>query len=219
MEPSLFIYPPNTMSALFKSKTVTSSVGGIEVEFWSCSFPVLFMLKSAVGPISKLFLNLFRGNRQDVSRFQEDTRDKDGAPVRVVQEQAITPEMAKMRAEQTNKSVQDALDGIFADQNRLLLGRVLMDSMRNVCPRKPEVKQIEEFLADLDLGQVVEMLQGVAKANAEVFGPLVRSWLAQASALLRARGLSALPTSSESSEPSERSEQDAQDALRLVPKG
>ena len=135
--------------SLFKSKTVFSTVSGVEVEFWSLSFPIMFQLKSAVGPISKVVMNLFRGGRNDVSRFQEDSRDKDGAPVRVVQEVAITPEMAKMRVEQTNKVIQEALDGLFADQNRLLIGRVLMDSMRNICKRKPETKEIEDFLESL----------------------------------------------------------------------
>ncbi len=210
--------PPNTMS-LFKSKTVTSPVSGVEVEFWSCSFPVLFKLKSAVSPISKLVMNLFKGARHDVSRYQEDSRDKEGQPHRVVQELAITPEMLKTRTEQTNKMLQEALDGLFTDQNRQLIGIVLMDSMRSVCPRKPDTKQIEDFLADLDLGQVVEMLQGVAKANAEVFGPLVRKWLMQAATLLRDRVSSVSPTSAESSEPNGNSAQEGPEGLRLVPKG
>jgi hypothetical protein len=201
--------------SLFRSKTITSTVSGTEVEFWSLSFPVMFQLKSAVGPVSKVVMNLFRGGKNDVSRFQEDSRDKDGAPVRVVQEMAISPEMARMRTEQINKTIQEALDGLFADQNRLLIGKVMMDSMRGICPRKPDNKQIEDFLADLDLGQVVEILQGVAKANAEVFGPLVRTWLNQAAALLRDRVSSASPTSNENSG---KSAQGEPEELRLVPK-
>ena len=205
--------------SLFKSKTVTSKVSDVDVEFWSCSFPVIFQLKSAVGPISKVVMNLFKTGRHDVARYQEDGRDAEGLPRRSVQELAVTPEMAKFRAEQTNKTIQEALDGLFADQNRLLIGKVLMDSMRGIgLPRKPTTPQIEEFLQDLDLGQVVEMLQGVAKANAEVFGPLVRTWLTQAASVLRERASSASPVSGEASKPSESNEQSAQEALRLVPK-
>jgi hypothetical protein len=204
--------------SLFKNKTVTSKVSDVEVEFWSCSFPVLFKLKSAVGPISKLVMNLFRGSKHDVSRFQEDSRNKEGQPVRVTQEMAISPEMVKVKADHTNKLLQEALDGLWSDQNRLLIGIVLMDSMRSHCPRKPDTKAIEEFLADLDLGQIIEMLQGVAKANAEVFGPLVRKWLTEAATLLRARVSSVSPISSESETPSKPSAQDEPDALRLVPK-
>jgi hypothetical protein len=205
--------------SLFKSKTVTATVSGVEVEFWSCSFPVLFQLKSAVGPISKLVMGLFKGGRNDVGRYQEDSRNKEGQPIRVTQEMAITPEMVKVRAEQTNKMIQEALDGLFADQNRLLIGKVLMDSMRGIgLPRKPETKEIEAFLQDLDLEQVVEMLQGVAKANAEVFGPLVRAWLKQVSALLHDRVSSVSPISGESNKSSEKSAQPEQEGLRLVPK-
>jgi len=203
---------------LFKSKTVFSEVSGQQVEFWSCSFPVLFQLKSAVGPISKGVMSLFRGNRNDVSRFQEDTKTKDGSPSRVIQEMAITPEMAKVRAEQNNKAIQEALDAIFADQNRLLLGKVLMDSMRGICKRKPEPKEIEDFLADLDFGIVVEMLMGVAKANAEVFGPLVRTWLKQAASLLRDRVSSVSPTSDVSKMSDEPNEPAPLAGPQLVPK-
>jgi len=205
--------------SLFKSKTVTSTVSGVEVEFWSVSFPVMFQLKSAAGPIAKLLMNLFRNGRNDVSRFQEDSVAKEGTPVRVIQETAVTPEMVKVRTDQTNRTIQEALDGLFADQNRLLIGKVLMDSMRGICPRKPDNKQIEEFLADLDLGQVVEMFQGVAKATAEVTGPLVRRWLTDMSALLRGRVSSVLPTSEAGSVSDVQSEQGLPDELRLVPKG
>jgi hypothetical protein len=204
--------------SLFKSKTVFSQVSDQQVEFWSCSFPVLFQLKSAVGPISKAVMSLFKGNRNDVSRFQEDTKNKDGTPSRVIQEMAITPEMAKVRAEQSNKAIQEALDGIFADQNRLLIGKVLMDSMRGVCKRKPTVPEIEEFLADLDFGIIVEMLTGVAKANAEVFGPLVRTWLKQAASLLRERVSSVSPTSDVSNLSGEPSEPESLVGPQLVPK-
>jgi hypothetical protein len=205
--------------SMFKSKSVTSKVGDQDVEFFSLSFPVLFALKSAVGPISKLLSSFFRSTRHDVGRFEEHTRDKDGAPVKVIQQQAISPEMAKLRAEQSAKAMQEALDGLFADQNRLLIGRILMDSLRGMQPRKPTPEQIENFLAELDLGQVVELLQGVAKANAEVFGPLVQGWVSKLQSQLHAQASSVLPTSPEPDSGSENSAQAQPSAPRLVPKG
>jgi hypothetical protein len=204
---------------MFKSKSVTSKVGDVDVEFYSLSFPVLFALKSAVGPISKVLSGFFRSARHDVGRFEEHSRDKDGAPVKIIQQQPITPEMAKLRAEQSQKTMQDAVEAIFAESNKLLIGRILMDSMRGICKRKPETKEIEEFLADLDLGQVVEMLQGVVKANAEVFGPLAQGWAAKAQSLLRAQASSESPTSPEQSSGSESSAQGEPSGPRLVPKG
>jgi hypothetical protein len=206
--------------SMFKAKSVFSKVGDQDVEFFSLSFPTLFAMKSAVGPIAKVLSNLFRGARQDVGRFQEDSKDpKTGGPVRVVQEQPISVEMAKLRYEQSQKTMTEAVEAIFADQNRLLIGRILMDSLRSSQPRRPSVEQIENFLADLDLGMVVELIQGVVKANAEVFGPLGSGWAAKAEALLRAQASSASPTSSAA--PATNSESSAQAAPpvpRLVPK-
>lgn len=206
------------MSCLFKSKFVTSKVGDQDVDFYSLSFPVLFALKSAVGPISKVISGLFNRSRTDVGRFEEHSRDKDGAPVKIIQQQPISPEMAKLRAEQQAKATQEAVEAIFGDQNRLLIGRILMDSMRGICKRKPETREIEDFLSDLDLGLVVEMLQGVVKANAEVFGPLVQGWVAQIQNLLRAQASSAFPTLQKQTSKSESSEQDEPSGPRLVPK-
>lgn len=205
---------------LFKSKSVMSKVGDQDVEFFSLSFPVLFAMKSAVGPVAKVLGNLFRPATNDVGRFQEDTRDpKNGGPVRVTQQQPISLELAKFRSEQSTKNMHEAIEAIFADQNRLLIGRILMDSMRGICPRKPEPKAIEEFLADLDLGIVVEMVQGVVKANAEVFGPLAQGWATKAGDLLRAQASSASPTSSEPASGSESSAQASPPGPQLVPKG
>lgn len=205
--------------SLFKSKSVMSKVGDQDVEFFSLSFPVLFQLKSAVGPISKVLTGYFRSARHDVGRFEERTKDEKGDDRTIIQQQPITPEMAKLRAEQATKSMQEALDGIFADQNRILIGRILMDSLRGSQPRKPTPEQIELFLADLDLGQVVELFQGVVKANAEVFGPLVQGWVARLQSQLRAQASSASPTSPEQSNESGSSAQERPQGPQLVPKG
>lgn len=175
--------------SMFKSKSVISKVGDTDVEFFSLSFPTLFAMKSAVGPIAKVLSGIFSG-RGLTGRFEQT---KDGETI--INQQALTPEMFKLRAEQSAATMRDAVEAIFSDQNRLLVGRILMDSMRGLpqCPRKPSVPQIEEFLADLDLGQIIEMLNGVAKANAEVFGPLVQGWLRKAQSQLRDRALSASP--------------------------
>lgn len=206
------------MSSMFKSKSITAKVGDTDVEFFSLSFPVLFAMKSAVGPVAKVLSSLFSSNRNLVGRFQEDTKDTQGSPVRVVQEQAMTPEMAKLRAEQSTKTVQEATEALFADQNRMLIGRILMDSMRGICPRKPTPVQIEEFLAELDLGQVMEMIQGVLRANAEVFGPLGRDLGQKATALLRAQASSESPISPEQTSNGESSVQPVPRGPQLVPK-
>lgn len=200
--------------SMFRSKSVTSKVGDSDVEFFSLSFPVLFAMKSAVGPIAKVLANVFGSKKGFVSRMEQIAKDELGAPLRIVQEQAMTPDMAKLRAEQARATMQEAVEAIFADSNRLLIGRILMDSMRGICPRRPDTKQIEEFLADLDLGQVIEMISGVVKANAEVFGPLGQGWAKKANDLLRAQASSGSPTSSDS----ESAAPPVRPDLQLVPK-
>lgn len=205
--------------SLFKSKSITHEVGGQQIEFFSLSFPILFQLKSAVGPIAKVLGNLFRPNRHDVGRFEQTEKDpKTGAPVRVVQEQPISLDLAKFRADQSVKNTQEAIEALFADQNRVLVGRILMDSMRSSQPRKPTPDQINEFLDSIDLSIFIEMIQGVVKANAEVFGPLGSGWAKQATDLLRAQGSSASPTSSAPASESASSEPPVPPGPRLVPK-
>lgn len=188
---------------IFKSTAVPSEVAGNMVNFYPPSLPVMFQLKSAASPLAKLLTNVWNRGGHDVVRMTQVSKDERGTDVKVVHESAISTDLAKLRSEQANSGIKDLLDQIFADQNRQLLGRVLMDSLRDDCPRKPTPKQIDEFMEDLDIVILGQMVQGMLRASKEAFRPLER-WVKTLIDQLRARsGQESVPSGSPSLVPQE----------------
>jgi hypothetical protein len=93
--------------------------------------------------------------------------------------EAVTPQIADHRRKERDQAIDELLDGLTNERNKLLFGALLMDSMRDDFPYKKSrpPAEIEEFLFGdgqsydgLDAPMLVEMVLGWLKANAKVFG-------------------------------------------------
>ncbi len=159
--------------ALLKRHTETREIGGQIFTFYPISVGMLFELKSNLEPLMKGLKALFGKSIQDGTQTVEETFD----PVtknhlsRITHLGAPSVDASRFRAEQEDKSVRDAIEAVLGEKNRLLLGRVLADSLRD-----EEIKtdaEIESFIKDpaFDLPLLVDFLSGFFAVNAKVFGP------------------------------------------------
>lgn len=95
---------------------------------------------------------------------------------------ARTPETSAHIRQEREDAINSILGAIASKPNRVLLGRLLMDSLRDEFPYKKDgysAAEVEEFLYGDDAGyeglslpMLVQLCQGWLAANAKVFGDL-----------------------------------------------
>jgi len=160
--------------ALLKRNTETRVIGDQTFTFYPISIPMLFDLKSSMQPLMSALKFLFNKGNNDGTQTVEETRDPltQNVLARVTHLGAVPVEASRFRAEQADKAVADALEAVLGEKNRMLLGRVLADSLRDEDIRTDE--EINAFIRDpaFDLPLLVEFLSGFFAVNAKVFGPL-----------------------------------------------
>jgi hypothetical protein len=166
--------------ALLKRNTVTREIGGQTFTFYPISVPMLFELRSTMEPLMQGLKALFAKHENDGTQTVEETKDPNcfdptnpnaNIVSRVTHLGSVPVETVKFRAEQSDVATKAAIEAVLGEQNRMLLGRVLADSLRDEGIRTDA--EIAEFIKDpaLDLPLLVELLSGFFAVNAKVFGP------------------------------------------------
>lgn len=158
-------------TSLFEKKYVTRQIGEAEWRFYPVSVARLFQLRETIKNICTSASFLFGGSKDDCGQEIEKITSNEG----VIERNniaAIQPDLAALRDRQRREGIAASIDALLGDANKLAIGRLLADSLREEFDRNPKDTEIQEFLDTLDLAQLVEMLMGFAEANAKVFGPL-----------------------------------------------
>ncbi len=176
----------------YNSKSaVEHSVNGNVLRFYPNRIGLLNELAEISKPIAHALATLFTNDdRSDTTSTSESYLDKPRKDMKTGIEtaeskvdkivvEAVSPEVADHRRKERNAAIDELLDGITNERNRLLIGKLLMDSLRDEFPYKKDrpPAEIEEFLdgdnekyEGLDAPMLVEMVTGWLKANAKVFG-------------------------------------------------
>jgi hypothetical protein len=159
---------------ILRRPTHTVEILGEPFTFWPVSLPMLLELTTNAEPIMRLVRAIFASGDQGNAGTSTIEETKDPTTGRTIQKithlGAPDPAVLRARAELEEMSLQKNIQTLVGGENRMLLGRLLADSMRDL-----EIKgddQIRAFMDQLDLAVLVEMVKGVMKANAQVFGPL-----------------------------------------------
>ena len=165
--------------ALLKRNTVTREIAGQPFTFYPISIPMLFDLKSTMEPLMKALKTLFSGEVSGAgTKTEEETRDPLSQKVLAKVTHYGVPDInvLKLKAEQSDATMKLAIETVFGEQNRMLVGRVLADSLRDEFDGRPNDSQIREFVMDpaFDLTVLIAMLGGFFEVNARVFGPLAQ---------------------------------------------
>lgn len=161
-------------------------VNGVSCKFYPITFGTTFKLREPAKAILKALSGLMTNRREDVGRESVETTAPDGGRQTRVTVQPIAVDLARMRADQTQSLLADLVMTVMSDGNATMLALLIMDSMRDTYPPEKRKNQIElqRFVEETPATIVVEMLMGVAKANAKLFDPL-KGWVATLNATLR----------------------------------
>lgn len=162
--------------ALLKRNTETREIAGQTFTFYPISVRMLFELKSNMEPLMKGLKVLFNKAPSEGTQTVEETRDPMTGAVlsRVTHLGAPDVAVLKARAEEADKAMREAIEAVLGDANRLLLGRVLADSLRD--EGIVTDADVEAFIKapEFDLPLLVEFLGGFFAVNAKVFGPFAQ---------------------------------------------
>jgi hypothetical protein len=187
---------------------VDHDVAGTKLRFFPNRVGLLHELAEVSKPVASAMAALFADRSADVGSTEKVMTQGDTI-IRECSVQGASPEILKMRSQEREKAVNSLVDALSDPRNRLLVGRLLMDSLRDEFPYSADrpPAEVEEFLygdrasyEGLDLPILSDLIGGWIKANARVFGKAGES----VAALARERlgGAAASPSRPEAS-PSE----------------
>lgn len=213
-----------------KKHAIEHEVNGETLRFYPNRIGLLEQLAEISKPIAHAMATLLGNDRSDSTAVTETYKDKarksigkDGvvtetadSTVDKITMQAPTPEIAEHRRKERNQAIDELIDGLTNDRNRLMFGALLMDSLRDDFPYAKErsAKDIEEFLFGeendeieddpdayhgIDLPTLAALVAGWLKANSKVFGATGE----KLTGMVRARlgGLQSLSPSAETTSP------------------
>lgn len=150
------------------SHTVDSDNGPQEFRFYPPRMRVLISgrMREIVEPITRALSTIFSKNDQDASRQQEVSQD--GTVTTFVQ--GLNPEVIAVRDKQRGAAIRDALASLLDDKTRYHVGELLADSLRDEfsTDEAQRARQVREFMDEVDLPTLAEMLKGYFKALAPV---------------------------------------------------
>lgn len=156
---------------LFKKKSVTREINGVSFEFYPVSLGKLMSgeMASTLQPVMESLSALLQKTNTDVEKLQEVDEKEGKVFTRTL---GISEKLAKYRDEQRGASLKKALDACISDKTRRSIGRLLMDSLRDDCPRNPTDEEVATFIdaPEMDLPTVVEFFKGFLEANVGLFG-------------------------------------------------
>lgn len=151
-------------------------IDGERIKFYALSTRKLFKLRKIAGPISKAIAAFFDDRSKDTETGQKEfsSKDEHGNPVHGDEyvSRAIDPGLVELRVKQKGEAVESLIEALTGEENSRLIAEMIFDSAREVFPRNPNPKELDEFLDHIDAGQLVEFLTGVFHGNKAAFGPL-----------------------------------------------
>lgn len=162
--------------SLLKRNTETREIAGQTFTFYPISVRMLFELRSNMEPLMKGLKALFSKTPAEGTQTVEETRDPMTGQVLARTTHLGAPDVAvlKARAEEQDKAMREAVEAVLGEKNRLMIGRVLADALRDEEIRTDA--EVQEFITDpaFDLPILVEFLGGFFAVNTKVFGPFAQ---------------------------------------------
>lgn len=164
------------MQLFTKSEPIVQDVQGVPQNFYPISVKTLMQLRGVAKPLGRALAVLFGGTDDSVSKreIEEKTNNTTGIYERRTSVDAISADLAKQRVQQREAAVAELIDGAMNDASCRLLAMVIVDSMRDVFPKKPASPAgYDEILEDISGEELIDILKGIGAANRKLFGPLM----------------------------------------------
>lgn len=161
-----------TRLGAFRNKAVSHSIqtdsGPQEFRFYPPRMRMLLSgrMRQIIDPISSALAVLFGDRSQDVTRQQEV--EPGGKVTTFVQ--GLSSEIIELRERRRSEAIQGALSVLLNDDTRYQLGELLADSLRDEFAEKESdrVREVRQFMDEIDLPTLVQFVQGYFKALAPV---------------------------------------------------
>lgn len=159
--------------AFLKSPPTEVTVNGELLKFYPLSLNAVHKLKSIGKPVAKALSMVFVDTKADVGKnIKEVTNPVDRITMTETTIDPISPDLAKLREAQRSQGIEEIMSALTDPATMRDVVHVIMDSLRDDFPTRSET-EVADFISKTDVPTVVELLQGVVKANAGVFSPLV----------------------------------------------
>ena len=163
---------------------VEHEVCGQKLRFYPNRVGLLHDLAEVSKPVASALAAIFADRSQDAG-MQEKISQQGDIVVKETLMQAVSAEIVTLRSKERDGAVGALLTAVSDPRNRILLGRLLMDSLREEFPyhsERPGI-DVEEFLygdgkpepdgyPGLDLPALTAAIGGWIKANAKQFGKM-----------------------------------------------
>jgi hypothetical protein len=164
--------------SVFNRHSVEHEVGGQTFVFYPNSVGLLAEVRDLSAPVAKALASLMADKSGDISSQVRKEREG-GYEVEVITTNAVAPEITTMRLDRDAKSIQELIETVCDPKSRMVIGKLLMDSLRAEFEYKKNrsAGEVEEFLygdgkeyEGIPIPELVQMIGGWMKANAKVFG-------------------------------------------------
>lgn len=151
-------------------------IDGERIKFYALSTRKLFKLRKIAGPISKAIAAFFDDRSKDTETGSKEfhSKDENGNPV-IGEEyvaRAVSPELVDLRVRQRGEAIESLIEALTGEDNSRLIAEMIFDSAREIFPRNPNQKDLDDFLDHIDAGQLAEFVTGMFHGNRKAFGPL-----------------------------------------------
>lgn len=178
------------MSMIFGDSTsVTHKVGGKDWEFWPLSVSGMFQFRKLYGPLASAIAMLTESRERDTASVYrevgEPLRGPDGRPIlingtKAIKDtetivEAVSPELARIRAEQRQKAITGIADALTDPENLKAFAAIVIDSARLRENLGKDCPPADMLFTQISLDQLPDIIKGLAKANAGVFDPLTKA--------------------------------------------
>lgn len=158
---------------------IEHEVQGQKLHFYPISVKFIFELKALGKPLAKALSTIF-------SNSENATANDTGATTQVVENtregfketktvmDPIGVDIAILRDSQKREAFEEAFEAFSNQDNGMLIGRMLMDSLRDHFSDEERKDRNEalKFIQSLNFLSLRDVLMGFIKANAKVLGPL-----------------------------------------------
>lgn len=161
----------NKLGALRKKKT-PRTINGAEFNFYPVRVARIITgdLKEIIAPISDAIQVLLRPRNQDEEVLEEVSPDGTIARCR----KPVSADLAKYLSDKKAETMSAAMNQLFSDKTRYSLGTLIMDSLRDDCPKNPSEQEVKDFVdhENMDALAFTEFVKGFMAANTSIFGDL-----------------------------------------------
>jgi uncharacterized membrane protein len=156
---------------------VEQEVNGKSLKFYAVSFGAAAKLRSIGKPLAKALSTLFGGVGQETgmktTKRTHVSQEGDTGNEVVEEFTPIAPALAEIKVRERERAFADAIESIMDPASMAVVAELVMDCLRDDCPRNPDKKTVTEFTSKLDLRAFVQLLKGVGAANKDVLDPLL----------------------------------------------